>query len=315
MKFSNILNVFSRRNKPPTPFAHQVSISLRNKILLFCNDVFNNERFGWGGGSYTSEFWEEIHQVLLYRHGRLQLTTDRSPQTRADDAIVFLLNCDGEEFLDFIEYIFRVRVLFRIQVDENVLVAEINELFTSENFGFELTEMVKEEVVEAIEGAPFFGSEHKVIKVVAYPQIIKKESQVEQVLMIGPVLQLLAEPKYKSANQEYLEALEDYRKGDYGDCLTKCGSAFESVMKIICHSKHWPYKQTDTASTLLSTIIKNGDVETFFEQPIIIIATLRNRLSKAHGAGTTPKKASANTARYALNATAAAIVFLVNETK
>src|SRR4029450_5031974 len=30
----------------------------------------------------------------------------------------------------------------------------------------------------------------------------------------------------------FLNALEDYRKGDYGDCLTKCTSAFESALKI-----------------------------------------------------------------------------------
>lgn len=284
-------------------------------MLLFCNDVFSNERFSWGGGNHTREFWDEIHQMFLYRHGRLQLTSSGHPQTKADDAIGFLLTCEDDHFLDFIEYIFRVKALFHVRTPENDLVAEINELFASENIGLELTEMIREEVIEAVEGPPFYGREHKVSKVVAYPQLIKKESQVEQSLMITPALELLTEPKYKSANQEFLEALEDYRKGDYGDCLIKCGSAFESVMKIICHSKRWPYKQTDTASTLLSTIIKNSKIETFFEQPIIIIATLRNRLSKAHGAGTVSKNVSENVTRYALNVTAAAIVFLVNETK
>ena len=115
--------------------------------------------------------------------------------------------------------------------------------------------------------------------------------------------------------QEYLEALEDYRKGDYGDCLTKCGSAFESIMKIICDSKKWQYKQTDTASALLSTIINKSGLESYLEQPLIIIATLRNRLSKSHGAGVAPKEVTQNYAKYALNSTAAAIVFLVNETK
>jgi hypothetical protein len=296
------------------PFVSKAPITLRNKILLFCRDVFSNSRGNWGSGDYTSEFWSEIHQTLLYRHGRLQLTNGY-PQSPAQDAISFLLACGDEEFLDFVEYIFMVHCLFHVSTDENVLVAELNELFASENIGYELTEMIKEEVVEPVNEYPFFGREQKVIRVVSYPRVIRKDDQVVHTTTIMPTLHLLSEPKYKAANKEYLEALEDYRKGDYGDCLTKCGSAFESVMKIICASKKWPYKQTDTAATLINTTISKSGLDSFFEQPLIVIATLRNRLSKSHGAGTSPKTVSQNLARYALNSTAAAILLLVNETK
>lgn len=314
MKFNQIFNVFSKRNKEIEPFVRNVTVTLRNKILLFCRDVFNNSRSNWGSGDYTGEFWNEIHQMLLYRHGRIQLTNGNL-QSGAEDAIKFLLTCKDEEFLDFVEYIFRVKCLFHVSTDENVLVSEINELFVSENVGYELTDMVKEEVVEPVYEYPFFGREQKVIKTISYPQIIKKDDQVIHTTTIMPAITLLSEPKYKTANQEYLESLEDYRKGDYGDCLTKCSSAFESVMKIICDNNKWQYNQTDTASTLLNTIINKSGLESYFEQPLIIIATLRNRLSKSHGAGVIPKEVTQNYARYALNSTATAIVFLVNATK
>lgn len=313
MKFRQIFDVFSRRAKKVEPFVCNVPTTLRNKILLYCQDVFSNSRNNRRGEDYTSEFWNEIHQMLLYRHGKFQLSSGY-PRSRAEDAINFLLNCQDDEFLDFIEYIFRVRCLFRVSNHANVLVAEINELFASENIGYELTEIVKEEVVEPFNGYPFLGSEHTVIKTVAYPQVIRKDDQVIHTTTVMPALSLLSKPKYKTANQEFLDALEDYRKGDYGDCLTKCGSAFESVMKIICENKKWQYKQTDTASTLLRTIINRSGLESYFEQPLVIIATLRNRLSKSHGAGVAPKEVTQNYARYALNSTAAAIVFLVNET-
>lgn len=316
MKFSQIFDVFSRRNKVVEPFVRSAPITLRNKILLFCREVFSNSRNNWrgGGGDYTDEFWNEIHQMLLYRHGKLQLTNGY-PRSRAEDAFNFLLACPDEEFFDFIEYIFRVHCLFHVSTEENILVAEINELFASENVGYELTEIVKEEVIEPVNEYPFLGREQKVIKTISYPKVIKKDDQVIHTTTIMPALTLLSDPKYKTANQEYLEALEDYRKGDYGDCLTKCGSSFESVMKIICDSKRWQYKQTDTASTLLNTIIKKGGLETYFEQPLIIVSVLRNKLSTSHGAGVVPKEVTQNYARYALNSTAAAIVFLVNETK
>jgi hypothetical protein len=313
MKLSHIFDVFSKRNKDSETFILKVPITFRNKLLLYCRDLFSNSRSDWGRGDYTGEFWDEIHKVLQYRHGRIQLTNINYHSPR-DDAIGFLLTCHDEEFLDFVEYIFKVNCLFHVTMDENLIVAEINELFVSENLGYDLTEMVKEEVVEPVNEYPFFGKGGKVIKVVSYPQVINKEDQVIHSTTIKPTLTLLSEPKYKTASQEYLEALEDYRKGDYGDCLTKCGSSFESVMKIICDNKKWQYKQTDTASTLLSIIINKTRLESYFEQPLSIIATLRNRLSKSHGAGIAPKEVTQNYARYALNSTAAAIIFLANET-
>jgi hypothetical protein len=318
MKFSNIFEVFSRRNKKEVePFVRTVPTTLRNKILLYCRDLFSNGRNHWRSGDYTGEFWSEIHQMLLYRHGKFQLSSG-NPRSEAEDTINFLLTCKDDEFLDFVEYIFKVKCLFHVSVEENVIVSEINELFISENLEYELTEMVKEEVIEPANSYPFSRvsrEEQKVIKTIAYPQVIRKDDQVIHTTTIMPALSLLSEPKYKMANQEYLEALEDYRKGDYGDCLTKCGSAFESVMKVICDTKKWQYKQTDTASTLLRIIISKGGIESYLEQSLIIIATLRNRLSKSHGAGVAPKQVNQNYARYTLNATAAAVVLLVNETK
>lgn len=314
MKFSQIFDVFSKRKKEVEPFVLNAPKTLRIKILLYSIDVFSNSRGNFSSGDYTDEFWNEIHQMLLYRHGKFQLSNG-NPQSRSEDVLNFLLTCKDEDFFDFIEYIFKLKCLFHVSTEKNVLVAEINELFASENVGYELTEIVNEEVVEPVDEYPFFGRKMRVNKTIAYPQVIKKDDQVIHTTTLMPALNLLSDPKYKTANQEYLEALEDYRKGDYGDCLTKCGSAFESVMKIICDSKKWQYKQTDTASVLLTTIIRETGLESFFEEPLKIIATLRNRLSKSHGAGVAPKKVTQNYARYALNSTAAAIMFLVNETK
>lgn len=315
MKFSHIFDVFSKRNKVVEPFIYGVPTTLRNKVLLFCRDVFTNNRSYGSGRNCTKEFWDEVHQALLYRHGRLQLTDRYYPQSSADDVVNFLLACRDEEFLDFVEYIFRVRCLPLLTLDENSLVEELNELFASEGVGYELTEMIKERVVEPVNGSPFFGQEREVIRTISYPVVVKKDNQVTHITAIKPALQLLADQKFTSANLEFLEALEDYRKGDFGDCLTKCCSAFESVMKVICHHKGWQYQQTDTASALLSAIIKHTDLDPFFEHPLIIIATLRNRLSKSHGAGVEHKSVSQNKARFALNSTASAIILLINETK
>jgi hypothetical protein len=152
-------------------------------------------------------------------------------------------------------------------------------------------------------------------KLTAYPRVIRKDSEALHRTAIQPTLELLRGSEFEAANREFLEASEDFRKADYGDWLTKCGSAFESVLKIVCARRKWPYSETDTASPLLKTVIGKSGLESFFEQPLILVATLRNKLSKSHGAGLTSRDVSEAKAEYAINATAAAILFLVKETK
>jgi hypothetical protein len=54
-------------------------------------------------------------------------------------------------------------------------------------------------------------------------------------------------------------------------------------------------------------------MESYFDQPLLLIATMRNRLSSSHGAGAQPRVVPAHRARYVINATAAAILLLVEE--
>ena len=124
---------------------------------------------------------------------------------------------------------------------------------------------------------------------------------------------MLADPAYQSANLEFRDALEEYRKGDYGDCLTKCGSAFESIMKVICDRKGWPYNSNDTAGPLIKVILANTNLDSYFESSLLIVATLRNRLSTSHGAGTGTRQPSRHLARYAINATASNILLIADE--
>jgi Domain of unknown function (DUF7014)/Abortive infection C-terminus len=146
-----------------------------------------------------------------------------------------------------------------------------------------------------------------------HPEVIVRTNQASYALAVEPAIQLLADPRFEAANLEFLGALEDYRKGRYGDCLTKCGSALESTMKLICRHKGWPYNENATAAPLLNVIRTRSGLESFFVQPILNIATLRNRFSTAHGGGTTPRSVPAHKARYAINATASAILLLVEE--
>ena len=171
-----------------------------------------------------------------------------------------------------------------------------------------MTPFIREKRTESL-----FGHPQEVSVITSYPQVVVRANQVSHAYAVEPAIHLLADSGFAAANQEFLSALDDYRKGRYGDCLTKCGSAMESTMKLICARKGWPYKETDTAATLLKVVLAKSGLESFFEQPLLTIATLRNRLSTSHGGGATPRSVSPHKARYAINATASAILLLVEE--
>jgi hypothetical protein len=226
--------------------------------------------------------------------------------SRIDDTLAYLLGCPHEHFLAFIEYIFKLDFYWRICPDENQLVEQINHLFLIDQLPYALTPFVREKEIEV-----FYGTETEVYKIVSHPKVINRENEFAYSSLIQPTIKLLLDEGFSYANKEFIDALEDYRKGDYGDCLTKCASSFESTMKIICTRNHWHYNETDTASRLLHIVMEKSDLDSYFEQPLIITATIRNKLSTSHGSGTQLRKVPPSKVRFAINATAAAILLIV----
>jgi len=291
MLISELFKVFSKRAAQQVKPEKPLTRSFRNRVFMRCRDLFQG-----------TNFWHEIHSKLTYLQGRPRLT-NHDTESPIEDALAFLQSCADEHFLDFVEYIFPTQAYSHASSQAN-LVEDINEFLRQDELPYAVTDFV---------WTKGHDGQYETTTLTAFPQVIRKDSEVLYRSAIQPTLQLLREPVYSSANKEFLEALEDFRKADYGDCLTKCGSAFESVLKVICVRQKWSYQPTDTASTLLKTVISNCGLEQFFEQPLILLATMRNRLSKAHGAGVASRNVSKAKAEYAINATAAAILLLVTE--
>lgn len=139
--------------------------------------------------------------------------------------------------------------------------------------------------------------------------LLRLDNQTTHQNTIRPALALLNKKEFKAANAEYLAAFAHYNKCEYDDCVTDCCKAFESTLKIICTRHRWPHKPTDTAGPLVEVYAAGSGIDPFFKQPLMLIATIRNRLG-AHGAGTTPVKVPQHYAKYALDATAAAVLLL-----
>ena len=273
--------LFSRRDKAAGRVVEPLTPEFRNRVISLCGRSFPQYNHFWDpvwGSKVDTRFWLRIHDSLVYLHGHSDLSS--------------LIG------------IFR-SVPVRSSRDVSrmeAIVENINEFLRLDSLPYHLTE-----VSHSLSAArPQIG---------AFPQIIRREHETLHYLAIQPALALLTGRIFESANEEFLEALSDYRKGEYADCIARCGSAFESVMKIICDEKQWQYQQADTVERLLNRILDSTSMGSFFKQPIMLIATIRNRLSSAHGAGVEPRKPEKHVAQYVINSTAAAILLLVEECK
>ena len=298
MDMTQIFGVFSRRTKTKPKSLKPLTDEFRNRVVMALRDSL---------GGRWADFWEEIHKKLAYLHGRTRLSPGSLPNPLAD-VLTFIMSCPDGQFFDFVELALAAHTVGT----QDDLVKVINHFLLVDDLPYSVTGYVWTEGVEVLPGmGPY---KQRVNRLTAYPQVIVRGSQVTHALAIEPALTLLKHPDFVSANKEFLDGLADYRKGDYGDCLTKCGSAFESVLKVICDRNGWSYNQTDTANVLLTTVFnQKPTLEGFLKEPLMIVSTLRNRLSKSHGAGTVPKDVPANRAEYTINATAAAILLIVSE--
>ena len=314
MDFSQIFNVYSRRRNGSNKVIKPLTLGFRNRILFLCTETFS-EFTGLSSPPSMSYFWTDIHKKLRFLHARPVLT-DMQPISIEDDAIEFILQCSDEHFLDFVEMIFKSKQpwVHNSGINLRKLVEDVNTFLEVDNLPYFLTGFVFPSRPPGSNSRTIYTSLPENPPVDVYPKIICREDEVLHQQAIEPTLTLLAEPHFASANEEFLEAHRHYRKGEYRDCVLKCGNSFESVMKIICDRKGWPYSPADTAGPLLKGIIRQTDLESFYEQPLILIATIRNKLSSAHGAGPQQKIVSKHVANYVINATASAILLLVDET-
>lgn len=149
-------------------------------------------------------------------------------------------------------------------------------------------------------------------------KIVRVDSQFIHSEVVRPALQLLADPRFEGAQEEYLAAHAHYRNGEYKDCAVDALNALESTMKAICDAKGWEYPKGARASDLIKVVRKQGLLPDYLDNSFDqLIATLQSGLPKVrgeeggHGQGPAPRKTPDYIAAYALHLAAAKIVLLV----
>jgi len=193
-------------------------------------------------GGLTVTVWHAIHDSMSQESGMLALGTEGNPM---DNCRQFLLRGDTKQVLDIIQVSFNciehyyggynrkpkqmeadtgpsrpaspyagvVRGMGRPDLPSRSdrAIEELNQCFLENNLGYQYQN----------------------------GRIIRIDSEYTHSEIVLPALQLLNEPEFKPALDEFLKGHEDYRRGRYEDAINEALKAFESTMKIICENKGW----------------------------------------------------------------------------
>jgi len=309
-RLGQFFDVFSRRArvhgpgyKPPV-----ISRELHGRILLLYGEVISgrlNTRARGYAEDHSASFFAQMHQALRLLYGRANLAEQRQ-RNDVEDVMAFTNDCTAEQLFDFIEASFKLDVSLRIFGDENEFVAALNDTIRRDGAPFQVLPGIQREQPE----------QHYVSIVrVAFPRVVRVDEEIAHREAVMPALSVLGDPAYAGADDEFRRALQDYRAGDYADCLGKCGSAFESVLKVLCQKNNITIRSGQgTAGHLIPPVLAKSTLDAgTFQEPLTLVARMRNRLSSSHGGGSTVRSVDQHIAQYALTATAAAIVLLVQD--
>lgn len=304
----------------PGTFRHRVLLFWRDLDLIAGRPVMRAKPVY---GSMLASFWEEMHNELQHLYGRQYLLNPGSSDNVDGDLIPFLEGCETGQFFDFMELAFKLPISWRLEDQANEIVDALNAMFRVEGLPYEMTNLVTHE--EPVEDTPTAFDRHDrvepsfigTIRIVtdAYPQVIRLDEQVPHSEAIQPALTALSAPHFKQANDEFRKALRHYRDDEFADCLTACGSALESTLKVICERNEWSFDANATLQPLIDTVVGKCELTPFFKTSLGVVGQLRNQWGDAHGRGSDAQPVPRHIAQYGLTSSAAAIILLVTVTK
>ena len=148
------------------------------------------------------------------------------------------------------------------------------------------------------------------------------DSQFVHSEVVKPALNLLTDPDYSGAQEEFAKAHSYHLEGDATAALNECNKSLESVLKIICAKRKWQHDSSDGFGKLLEKVTEKGLIPKHWNTLFPALNNLLAGVSKArnelsgHGRGSQEAVSiPPHVAAYAMHMTAAAILFLVTAEK
>lgn len=294
-------NKLAQREGEPDVYGYDSAPEhLRHQICMIFNDGIGRFHFYQGYEmqhvSEANEAWETIEKICrkeLYSY--LSFTTESNLRNRYMNYLMRVSTMD--DFLSAIEIGCRMLEYYRgkdpswrgAEQKSEESIEEINQRFTQHAVGYQF--------------------EHG--------QIIRMDSKLVHAEIVKPALRLLSSPMFAKADEEFLSAHRHYRERSFKDCVTAAGRSFESALKAICDTEGWIYDKGDRASELVTKVTNNGLFTHSFDKSFsAYVSMLKTGLpavrndAGAHGEGIAVAAVTAEIARFALNLTAANILFV-----
>ncbi|MGP5211252.1 STM4504/CBY_0614 family protein [Psychrobacter alimentarius] len=239
---------------------------------------------------------EQVYKILIKELGVFKLTSNEKNDSVFFEKIsnYFLNETETEKSLDVVEVMMQAIILFHRNSRNKFklvdVMDELNQRFREHGVGYQYEN----------------------------GQIIRTDSEFIHAEAVKPVLQLLSNPTYKGAQQEFLKAHEHYRHERYSEALIDCLKAYESTLKIILDKNKWEYSPNATADELTGRLMQSGLVPEFWQQYFKSlkntltsgVPTARNKLA-GHGAANEVREIPEYLVSYILHMTASTIVFLI----
>ena len=268
-------------------------------VLLYSFDERVRQRMLATLEGHVPDVWaflDSLGNDLVKVYGYLKRSGYEAARTSDNPVVEHLFCCDDEEVLDYFEAAFHQKS-YRGQQDG---VDEINAVLKDEGIGYRFSDYPASIRKKKGSVPIHFPEGHRLTDGFTYAEIVK------------PVLGFLIQDGFDVAHDELMRALAASRQGETEDALTLAGAAFESFLKTLMTKKRWQYDaDKDTCSALVKKCIARGLVPGFYEACLTVPATIRNRLSDAHGRG--PEKAhvaTAEAAEHMIHLVCANILFL-----
>jgi len=277
-----------------------VPSALRVQIVHIWKEGFGiTTEEGYGITCPVLNAFREINRMLCKEFGVFHLT-GRPREDAFTSVANYLLECDDvERALDVVELAFSYlkvmthgeRFCYTSAASPDEAIGELNDRFKQHGVGY-----------------CFEPTLHKIVRI---------DSQFAHSNIVKPALSILAEKRFRAANEEFGRAHEHYREGRYQECIADCLKAFESSMKVICATHKWPYNSSDTSKTLVKICLDHELIPRYLESQFASlrallesgVPTVRNKTS-GHGQGESYRAIPANLAACALHLTAANVIFL-----
>ena len=289
--------VLYTQDQLPSPFRVQVALIWEGAIGYPAPYALYAEHAFWT--ELKSTLWQRIRATLATELGQFALVSQRNAPHK--DCVDFLLNKqDVDEVLSLIELTFNLAEEVFGPVKDGRTIQALNGAIEELNHRF---------------------LEHGIGYQYQSGQIISVESLYLHTEVVAPAIALLHDANFTGPLQEFMNAHEHYRNGEFKDAITDAGNAFESTMKSICDARRWEYAATKAnASTLIAILFEKQlippEMQSHFNALRSTlesgVPTIRNRSGRgAHGQGSIPLDVPSYLASYCLHVTASNIVLMV----